>query len=120
MQINRTAAQLQVAQAKQVFPVLEKQHALASVSPRSITAPSESTTSAFEPCVGFVRAFLQGLWPSMADLTPKFISAGLVNEACLIALAEMPADEKEGFLRDEMPLSRFQLRVVCIGLAGLI
>ncbi|EPT03054.1 hypothetical protein FOMPIDRAFT_1117173, partial [Fomitopsis schrenkii] len=95
-------------------------------SPRSASSTIVNEYSApagkvavFEPHMGFVRDFLRGLRPSMEDLTPEFVSAGLVNEMCLVALAEMPDWEKDKLLRDDMSLKPFQMRVVRVGLAEL-
>ncbi|EPS99715.1 hypothetical protein FOMPIDRAFT_115119 [Fomitopsis schrenkii] len=94
-------------------------------SPRSASSTTVDESDApvdkavFEPRTGFVRDFLHGLRPSMEDLTPKFVGAGIVNETCLGALAEMPDWEKDKLLRDDMSLKPFQLRVVRVGLAEL-
>jgi len=77
-------------------------------------------TAPCKPHEGVIRAFLQSLNPDLEDLTHKFIGAGLVNKACLVALAGMPDWEKDKLLRDDLALTAFQSRVVRVGLAGLV
>ena len=79
----------------------------------------QSRAEVLEPSVAFISDFLRGLQPSMEGLTPIFMSAGLVNETCLVALAKMPEWEKDKMLRDDMALNPFQMRVVRVGLAEL-
>lgn len=83
-----------------------------------VNAPVDDAT-AFEPSVRFIRDFLQGLQPRMDDLTQKFMSAGVVDKTCLVALAGMPDWEKDQLLREDMSLKPFQMRVVRVGLAKL-
>ncbi|KZT64487.1 hypothetical protein DAEQUDRAFT_814944 [Daedalea quercina L-15889] len=91
-----------------------------SLEPEGTPAPSNSPTDiSFEPCEDAVRAFLQGLQPSMEALMPKFIGVGVVNKQCLVALTDMPDWEKDKLLRDDLSLTMFQMRVVRVGLAKL-
>lgn len=73
--------------------------------------------SSFEVHKEEVDTFLHGLQPDMRELSLRFIEAGLVNLRCLIALANMPTVEMQQLLRDDMKLTAFQTRIICIGLA---
>lgn len=84
-----------------------------------VNAPVDDAT-ALEPGVRFIRDFLQGLQPRMDNLTQKFMSAGVVDKTCLVALAGMPDWEKDQLLREDMSLKPFRMRVVRVGLAKLL
>ncbi|KAH9933489.1 uncharacterized protein B0H18DRAFT_647088 [Fomitopsis serialis] len=99
-----------------------------SASPAAVPAPSgvqvnapppPPKTSPFKLREETVRQFLRSLNPTLEDLTQRFISAGLVNKKCLVALAGMPDWEKDKLLRDDMCLTPFQSRVVRVGLGEL-
>ncbi|KAH9839960.1 uncharacterized protein C8Q71DRAFT_745054 [Rhodofomes roseus] len=88
-----------------------------STDERAVTSTGTAPLKLHEQVV---RTFLQSLSPNLEDLTPRFLSAGLVNRTCLLALAGMPDWEKDKLLRDDMSLTAFQSRVVRVGLAGLL
>lgn len=86
----------------------------------SMVSDHERTAvSSFQVCEDEVAAFLHELDPDMQELTPRFIEGGLVNLRCLIALARMLPVDRQQLLRDDMELTAFQARVICIGLAQL-
>ena len=84
-----------------------------------LATSTKSGTSASAVCEEAVRTFLQSLQPNLEVLLPKFLKAGIINGDCLVALAGFPNVEQDKLLRDDLCLTAFQVRVVCVGLANL-
>ncbi|KAJ3528482.1 hypothetical protein NM688_g7994 [Phlebia brevispora] len=87
-------------------------------SPHYPTAsPSHSLTESSMPdqhkCI---LEFLLSLKPPMDELVPRFLGCGISDEGCLDALGEMPAEELRDFLREDLGLNAFQVRIMSIAL----
>ena len=82
---------------------------MAQVSTRSLHAEPTPSSPA-------VLTFLHSLRPPMDELLPKFVSGGVVDDACLDGLAAMPEQDVQEFMQVDVGLNAFQARIVRIAL----
>ncbi|KAH9947032.1 hypothetical protein B0H21DRAFT_740693 [Amylocystis lapponica] len=60
--------------------------------------------------------FLHSMKPNMEGLAMRFIAAGIVDTECLRGLAGLPEAEQHLFLKEDICLDPFQMRVLRVGL----
>lgn len=88
----------------------------------SVTQRTERLITPIKPTTGLVaiEEFLRSLEPSMEGLAVRFAAAGIVDAGCLRGLARLNETERYMFLKEDLRLDAFQLRVIRVALGSMI